>query len=1073
MKVLSLAAVGGAAATMATRSQKDLLLESLILEGASVSTITQNPSKYLSKQEAYAAVGQHADLPSAFAPHEIALLQTAANVTDDSQNFYGSEAAPVVAAESAGTAAATKTDKLDDNSIKKGVKILNAMIESAQAEVDAVTIKCKAFHTANRALFKAIVSDLGRMGAELANLDRVKASSNACIKDSMEQMKTIETKMDQAQIEYDRIFALDDAELTVRKNDLAMGEFIMKVTECKRSKKGTKTAKKMMLQDVKEMEQDDSGVVRFLDPEVQDKLEAMLHKNSKSLAQKVMMASFDGKVLRGAGLEDAEAYTGPTTDADAEADAEVSDFSDEDSTDSDAMSFVQVDSEAECIFLQEDQTPKNVKPRGKQSRKCSRAKVNMCLINDNMSLMWGEMKDAVDELTDIMKAKENEHEEFMKDMNDQLKTATDTKDKCTDSLNEATGRRNQVTEEQAGKNDEKDEVEKEFKKVWGECNSQLDELVYTKMCGARIVRSDVAEKGTKFKGTDIGDCEVSEFVPGKCSQPCDPKRSGKAKSGKTILTREIISKNNTYGTACPQLQYDTTCNAFLCPVDCKHSAWSAYGKCTKECEGGTKMRTRRITRQPLNGGKWCEDVVDSTSCNTMSCDRNCKLHKWTKYTMCSQACDGGFKEKFRKIRIPTRGRGYCYKKSSRARYAKKGCNKQKCMGDEVCIGKVDMVLALDGSGSLRKVGWGMIQNFTSELVAKFKAKKYKRKAMKVGIIQFGNGAIETDKKTKTTSVRNAIMVQPLTFKLKGLPATIKKLKWQGGFTNMAQAFTLSENLFREGGRKRAQSQVVVISDGKPSFKYQTEKAANDLKDANVHVNMVIIHPHIKSKEVKFMQKLASTPYETHTIWIEGMKGLTQAVQINVMKTLVNFCPRAQSPKLMKLMQKKRGFKLVVERRDCLDWWWRLHRYCPTPNRCRGRRECSAAARKVGAKYFVIYTSRWWGRMSWCYAHRKNDGKCRWQGSWWWRGRKGWIRSIFNVYALEGEMGANAAKSSLFTQVEEKTMLEHGKRPYDDKPGARDEEIEMPGHLENRDDDEFPEDEDLPDDKMDEDDDDEM
>ena len=48
----------------------------------------------------------------------------------------------------------------------------------------------------------------------------------------------------------------------------------------------------------------------------------------------------------------------------------------------------------------------------------------------------------------------------MKDMNDQLKTATDTKDKCTDSLNEATGRRNQVTEEQAGKNDEKDEVEK-------------------------------------------------------------------------------------------------------------------------------------------------------------------------------------------------------------------------------------------------------------------------------------------------------------------------------------------------------------------------------------------------------------------------------------------------------------------------------------------------------------------------------------------------------------------------------------------------------------------------------------
>ena len=59
MKVISLAAIGGAAASMATHSQKTLLLESLILEGASVSTITQNPSKYLSKAQAYAAVQEH------------------------------------------------------------------------------------------------------------------------------------------------------------------------------------------------------------------------------------------------------------------------------------------------------------------------------------------------------------------------------------------------------------------------------------------------------------------------------------------------------------------------------------------------------------------------------------------------------------------------------------------------------------------------------------------------------------------------------------------------------------------------------------------------------------------------------------------------------------------------------------------------------------------------------------------------------------------------------------------------------------------------------------------------------
>ena len=35
-------------------------------------------------------------------------------------------------------------------------------------------------------------------------------------------------------------------------------------------------------------------------------------------------------------------------------------------------------------------------------------------------------------------------------------------------------------------------------------------------------------------------------------------------------------------------------------------------------------------------------LLSQVPCNTMSCDRNCKLHRWTKFTMCSQACDGGY-----------------------------------------------------------------------------------------------------------------------------------------------------------------------------------------------------------------------------------------------------------------------------------------------------------------------------------------------------------------------------------------------------------------------------------------------
>ena len=46
----------------------------------------------------------------------MSFLQTSANVTDNAEDFYGSEAPQVVAAEKVGA----DTTKLDDNSIKKG-----------------------------------------------------------------------------------------------------------------------------------------------------------------------------------------------------------------------------------------------------------------------------------------------------------------------------------------------------------------------------------------------------------------------------------------------------------------------------------------------------------------------------------------------------------------------------------------------------------------------------------------------------------------------------------------------------------------------------------------------------------------------------------------------------------------------------------------------------------------------------------------------------------------------------------------------------------------------------------------
>ena len=39
-----------------------------------------------------------------------------------------------------------------------------------------------------------------------------------------------------------------------------------------------------------------------------------------------------------------------------------------------------------------------------------------------------------------------------------------------------------------------------------------------------------------------------------------------------------------------------------CPVACKESNWSTYGKCSNDCEGGVQGRTRGIVTVARNGG---------------------------------------------------------------------------------------------------------------------------------------------------------------------------------------------------------------------------------------------------------------------------------------------------------------------------------------------------------------------------------------------------------------------------------------------------------------------------------------
>jgi hypothetical protein len=61
------------------------------------------------------------------------------------------------------------------------------------------------------------------------------------------------------------------------------------------------------------------------------------------------------------------------------------------------------------------------------------------------------------------------------------------------------------------------------------------------------------------------------------------------------------------------------------------------------------------------------------------------------------------------------------------------CNEHQCNGDEMCIAAMDVIIAVDGSGSLKDKGFKILTNFTGELLKRWKPEAYKVEKMRVSV----------------------------------------------------------------------------------------------------------------------------------------------------------------------------------------------------------------------------------------------------------------------------------------------------------------------------------------------------
>jgi hypothetical protein len=624
-----------------------------------------------------------------------------------------------------------------------------------------------------------------------------------------------------------------------------------------------------------------------------------------------------------------------------------------------------------------------------QSKKCVLGKVNCGLLHDNMSIMWGEFKDEVDKLTAIMNQKAQEWEDLKRTLLDEKKNLVEAKVTLEAQKNEAMGHKMSDLSEQSDKNKERIILHEEFEEFWGECQATIYEIMYTDICGVLTVRGIIATHSKEVPPKEIGDCEVSEFQSGECKReglpvPCDDlcQRDGKRQipggggleecGGVQTLTREIITAPNDFGMKCPKLEYTRVCNQIKCPVDCKMSLWSDFSECTAECGGGTKLRDRHVVVKPMNGGDACDTNTETQNCHTGSCDRDCSLHPWTEWSPCSQACNGGFTRRWRHVDVPVRAQGTCPEKMNPDRFNVKDCNLHPCVGDEVCIANMDLIIALDGSGSHREPGYDVLKSFAVMLVGRMKSAKYGHGATNVGVVQFGNGKIEKKKDDagKEIDVISAgKLVSELSDDLEVVGAAIDKTKWERGFTNMAQAFPTAAMITQNSGRASASTTMVMITDGKPSFKFSTANVAKEFKDKGGQIIVVEVNKKLSKDDKSFMEnEIASEPWEANYVRIPGIKSLDRQMEYWATQVLVTSCPRAESPTSKVLVDETQGYELITEKSWCgkeKDGFWQMVGHVASEG------ECYQKATELEAKYFAYGTEPGWNEGN-CYMPGKEN-----------------------------------------------------------------------------------------------------
>jgi len=486
--------------------------------------------------------------------------------------------------------------------------------------------------------------------------------------------------------------------------------------------------------------------------------------------------------------------------------------------------------------------------------KCSTDDANCPLLFDQIAQMVGEILDALQKVRKEIAETEAHCNAVTADYEGQIAEWEEILDQDQVKLAQAIETENTNAESLRQKVIEYNALNDEFVAKKTACDAKKTEITNT-LCGIKIVRLEVYHNEGVYD-IIIQDCEVGDWVDNDCDVTCG--------GGEQSVTREILQEAGppeNPGAECPPVVQKQACNTEGCPVNCAMNDWSEWTACSKDCGSGVKQKARSVSIEAENGGEACEATDMAQVCNMDACDADCVLAEWAPWEKCSKSCNGGIEIRRKYILEEARGMGVCAHEDSPDRFEERPCNMDPCPPNLVCNSKADIVLVLDGSGSVRTKGFAATKLFARKLVERLEINE---NATKVGLIRFSK---KVDVLEQMTFDKDAVLNQ------------IDTMSFPRRTTSTSIAMSMALDVLKAGGRKEvAKSNTIIflVTDGRPNNAEASNKMAETVRAAGRLV-VVPVGTGMGAAGLEQMMSWATFPPEENVLQAEDYKTLPTKV----------------------------------------------------------------------------------------------------------------------------------------------------------------------------------------------------